>query len=106
MKGKRHTEDTKRKMSEARTGAGGSNWKGGITVVIRGFRWSAVYQQWRRAVLTRDRRTCRKCGCHATVVHHVVSIKDDPSLRLEISNGITLCAACHKAVHLGKGKHE
>lgn len=35
----------------------------------------------------------------ATEVHHKVSIDDAPWLRLERSNLMCLCNACHKAIH-------
>jgi len=34
--------------------------------------------------------------------HHIKKFKDYPKLRLEISNGITLCVECHRKAHTRK----
>lgn len=60
------------------------------------------YAEWRSSVFHRDGYTCMKCGDkrgHNLVAHHIFSWKTNPSLRLEISNGITLCAPCHRKFH-------
>ena len=101
MKGKRHSEETRARMRASKRGAKNSNWKGGVTPAIRRARQHALYQQWRRAVLSRDEHRCRDCGAcgpglHA---HHVVSFKTHPHLRLEVTNGRTLCPPCHRRAH-------
>ncbi len=61
------------------------------------------YRTWRKAVLSRDNSTCRKCGTQETGkkihAHHIIEWDDDPSLRFEVSNGLTLCSACHLREH-------
>jgi hypothetical protein len=52
--------------------------------------------KWRKAVLKRDKRHCRIC--HSTdrlEVHHVRPFGTHPEQRWEVSNGLTLCHACH-----------
>ena len=64
------------------------------------WRYDPRHPQWTLAVKTRDNYTCHNCRktnlegrqCHA---HHIKSGDDYPELRFEISNGMTLCAACH-----------
>lgn len=59
--------------------------------------------RWRYAVLKRDGHACRHCGSKQELhAHHIERWIDAPSLRTEVSNGLTLCAPCHKEVHHGK----
>src|SRR3990167_5636855 len=96
MKGKHHSEETKREMSLARQGSGNANWKGGLTKLIRGIRRSPEYYQWRKAILERDIYTCQDCKATGEVdAHHIQSMLDKPKLIFDISNGLTLCADCH-----------
>lgn len=73
----------------------------------RDFR-SPEYKKWRLAVYRRDRFQCAMCpkmkrssgrpaydGLNA---HHIKRWADYPTLRFEVSNGITLCRKHHKEV--------
>ncbi len=56
---------------------------------------------WRLAVLKRDKYKCQKCGqigknLHA---HHIIPWADDKSKRLDVENGLTVCADCHDLIH-------
>lgn len=77
------------------------NWKGGITPENQKERGSWRYSQWRKAVFERDNYTCQKCGKRGGELnaHHKKLWANYRDLRFEVSNGITLCAKCHKAVH-------
>jgi hypothetical protein len=59
-----------------------------------------AYEAWRQAVLQRDGYACTICGCMTSLhAHHKKPWADHPQQRLEIDNGITLCASCHGATH-------
>lgn len=97
MKGKHHSEETRRKMSLARQGNKNSNWKGGLTELVKGIRRSPEFYQWRKAVLERDNHTCQDCrAIEGLDVHHIQSILDYPEGVFEVDNGLTLCKDCHK----------
>lgn len=64
--------------------------------------------RWSRAVRRRDGYTCRSCGIkkqprymHA---HHIDSYDWAIELRLDLSNGVTLCDTCHIDFHTRYGK--
>ena len=59
------------------------------------------HASWSRAVLGRDNATCQHCGARGVEMHahHVKPYRDYPDLRWDVANGLTLCHACHWAVH-------
>ena len=59
------------------------------------------YRQWREAVYERDNYTCQKCGERGGKLnaHHIKPYAKYSKLRHDVSNGITLCEKCHKAIH-------
>lgn len=65
------------------------------------------YPEWRMQVFVRDNFTCQKCAYGKggkLVAHHIISYKTHPNLRLEVSNGITLCRRCHIDFHRRYGQ--
>ena len=64
-------------------------------------RESKAYREWRDSIYQRDNYICQKCGARGGNLnaHHIKSYAKYPDLRLEISNGITLCEQCHKELH-------
>ena len=66
------------------------------------------YKRFRMAVLKRDERTCKMCKKKGRKVklqvHHIMKWASASSLRYDVSNGITLCKKCHKAI-TGKENH-
>jgi hypothetical protein len=96
MADRHHTEETKLLMSLSRRGKGNANWKGGLTAIIKGIRRSPEYYQWRKAVLERDKYTCRDCQTKEGLdAHHVQSILDYPEGIFNVDNGLTICKSCH-----------
>ncbi|MGK0575518.1 HNH endonuclease [Macrococcus capreoli] len=64
-------------------------------------------KQWkdvRATVLQRDFYLCQQCKrqgitTFGNIVHHIVELKDDWSLRLDMNNLETVCSACHNQEH-------
>jgi hypothetical protein len=56
---------------------------------------------WARAVISRDKATCRKCSVTNVELHahHILSFADHPEKRWDVENGLTLCHSCHWAEH-------
>jgi hypothetical protein len=53
-------------------------------------------REWKARVNVRDNFTCQDCGKKGNEAHHIKPWKENPELRLEVSNGKTLCLDCHK----------
>ena len=64
------------------------------------------HHKWVNAVLSRDQATCQHCGADDVELHahHIKSYRDNPELRFEISNGLTLCYKCHWEVHTAQNE--
>ena len=65
---------------------------------------SAKWQKVRAYVLRRDFYMCRVCAKpNANIVHHIKELTPlnihDASVTLDPDNLITVCAACHDAIH-------
>ena len=60
---------------------------------------------WRSAVFARDDYTCQVCGSRGVRLnaHHLSSYADNPGVRYEEENGVTLCESCHRAFHKTAG---
>lgn len=113
-RGKAVSEETRQKISASGKGRpawnkGGTfpetsgknhhNWNGGVTAEHRAFRVSWPYVKWKKAVLKRDEYRCVLCGAgkgNVLVADHIKRFADFPELRLDISNGRTLCEPCHR----------
>ena len=57
---------------------------------------SSEHQRWTAAVKRRDGYACQKCGARDTrlIADHIIEIVDGGA-PLDVSNGMTLCIACH-----------
>lgn len=106
FRGKSHSKETKKKISETRKGkAAGNNhwnWKGGISPESRLIRTSSDYERWRITVFERDNYTCQGCGDTKggnLVSHHILFFSTHPDARLLVANGQTLCEPCHIKLH-------
>jgi len=106
------SDETRNKKRIAQTGELGSNWKGGITSLVKLIRRCFKYRQWVSDIFTRDDYTCQECGVKGGTIHadhfpktfsnifHENNIKSlEEALNCEefwnINNGRTLCKPCH-----------
>lgn len=97
---------------ESMRGENNPRWKGDDATTIRNGRELPEYRDWRKAVFSKDKYTCRCCGARngngkyiRLEAHHIFNWKDNESLRYVVSNGITLCQECHLKFHQIYGKH-
>ena len=107
-KKRKHTEETRRKLSEMH-----KENKIPLCIPIRHKRVyrhynNLDYRLWREKVFERDNYTCQKCGIKSgngkavfLHPHHIKSYTHYPKLRYKISNGITLCKDCNENLHWG-----
>jgi 5-methylcytosine-specific restriction endonuclease McrA len=80
-----------------RTGPLSSGWRGGKVPLHKAIRNSGAYRTWRRAVLERDGHRCVQCGATEPLnADHIKPFATFPELRLDVSNGRTLCEPCHR----------
>lgn len=89
MLDKKHTEESKIKMSNS------SPNKGKMPHNFKGGKW--LY--WRKQTLIRDDYTCQICGLREIGlmdVDHIKPISIYPELKYEINNLVTLCPNCHR----------
>ena len=98
MRGKRASAETRAKQSAAVKGSLNHSWQGGKTTSNQQIRAGLAYRQWREAVFLRDEFTCQFCGVRGGRLQadHIKPFFKFPELRLDVSNGRTLCVECHK----------
>lgn len=111
-KGKKHSLEARKKISESQRGEKGNNWKGGVTALRLQIRKCFKSRQWTSDNLTRDDYTCQFCGKRGGrlhVDHYPKSFSQifyenkitslEQALECEefwnINNGRTLCVPCH-----------
>lgn len=118
-KGKKCSEETKKKMSESSAWKGKKrpdvsismagenhwNWKGGLA---KDKRTGMEYSSWRSKVFERDNWTCQTCQARGVYLeaHHLIDWANFPESRYKIDNGVTLCKECHKLTANYKGKNK
>lgn len=125
FRGRKHSEQTRNKLSEiaksdgrvpwgkgnepywkGKTGSQHPGWKGGLTPERQAFYSTVEWSDAVKAVWKRDNATCQRCGKHhnqASVrgtfhIHHIVSFMVR-ELRADPSNLVLLCNKCHRWVH-------
>lgn len=82
---------------------------GGLLLLVRGDDVVSFYKRssWktkREKVLRRDQYLCQECKRYgrstaATTVHHIHPLEHYPELALVSANLLSLCGACHDAMH-------
>jgi len=122
--GKPKSKDTKKKLSKANRGrhrpdvAGPNNhwWKGGRTSLMACIRSTVSCIEWRNSVFKRDSYTCQDCGdsrggnLNAHHLEPLAILLDKYNIKIlhdalsckeiwDVSNGITVCKACHTKRH-------
>ena len=68
-----------------------------------------VYVAWRKKIYARDKYTCQWPECKSKKklnAHHIKRWADNPILRFEVNNGITLCWRCHKNIQNKEEQYE
>lgn len=83
-------------------GENNPNWRGGVSSINKTerqqFMGTLEYKQWRLSVFIRDDFSCVLCGVRGVRLNadHIQSYAEYPDLRLDLSNGRTLCEPCHR----------
>lgn len=99
------TPEYRMKLSKANGGKNNAMYKEDLSeehrIKTRGI---FGYKKWSRQIRERDNYTCQVCGLHTKEpnklhAHHLESYDTHPELRLELSNGITICNSCHNSFH-------
>ena len=87
-------------------GNGNPNYIDGRNPINKSIRNSKEYKNWRESVFRRDNYTCVWCGKVGWTLHadHIKPFSKYPDLRLELSNGRTLCKHCHEQTPTYKNK--
>lgn len=100
-KGKKQTEEHKKKKAEGRRKF--YDKVGRKTIVGVQIRMSTEYKNWRKSVFERDNYTCVLCLKKSKKDDNLIIQADHikpfafyPELRFDINNGRTLCLTCHK----------
>jgi 5-methylcytosine-specific restriction endonuclease McrA len=100
--GRKLTKEHKKSISLGIKGNKNPNWKGGKCTEALLIRSSQEYANWRLKVFERDGFKCVACGDNRggnLQAHHILSFAKYPELRLEVSNGTTVCDKCHNKLH-------
>ena len=92
------TLEERKKMADDHRGSKSHLWKGGVSKINHIIRQSLSYRVWRTSVFQRDDFTCQSCGVRGGKLNadHIKPFHAFPELRLELSNGRTLCVPCHR----------
>ena len=96
--GKKRTQESKNKISNALKGSNNGAWRGGISYFRKRQIKQPKYRKWRKEIFERDNYTCQKCGQRGDYLeaHHIKPYAYFKELQYNMDNGITLCKKCHK----------
>jgi hypothetical protein len=62
-----------------------------------------IFEAWRKGVFDRDSYTCQHCWItdrDKLEAHHIIPWDESFELRVELTNGLTLCKMCHARHHI------
>ena len=120
MLGKKHSLETRKKMSESHKGEKSYSWEGGKTKSSAKIRNSFEYRLWRSDCFRRDDFTCQEChirGGKLSIDHikpfsliiaeyKIFSLKEALACEelWDINNGRTLCWGCHQKTNTFAGR--
>ncbi len=96
--GHKHSEETKQKIGESHLREKCYRWNPDREAVRRNQRNDPEYKQWVRGAKKRDGNICQlqTTDCLGyNIVHHIKGWKQYPKLRYLLTNGITLCQRHH-----------
>lgn len=89
-----------------KSGENNPNWNPDLTDKDRQeLRITSGYREFINGILERDDFTCFACNDRGSImnVHHLRSYADNPDLRMDDDNCITLCKNCHDDFHSWMG---
>jgi thymidylate synthase ThyX len=97
--GWKHSEETRKKLSERKMGSQNPQWRGGIT--REAVRIRKPIEELSPRVYQRDDYRCRVCGKRGRklTIHHIIPIWADPDLAHVIDNLATVCRLCHRKLN-------
>jgi hypothetical protein len=96
--GKKHSLESRAKMSIARTGEKNHAWRGGLSYAPYTSSWTPAL---RRFIRERDKYTCQRCGEEQGDIAHDVHHIDYDKKNCIHQNLITLCKRCHSKSNFG-----
>jgi len=89
-KGRKHSEETRKKQSVANGGSG----------ILNNHLNRSQLGTWSKDVKKKDNKRCVYCGSTNKLhAHHILAKSKHPEWALFIDNGITLCEPCHIQEH-------
>ena len=101
LTGRKLSDDVKRKLSERMSGEGNHFWEGGKTPEIYPKDWNKILKE---NIRQRDEYICQECGIHQDElewkldVHHI----DYDKYNLDPENLISLCKSCHSKTNYNR----
>jgi 5-methylcytosine-specific restriction endonuclease McrA len=107
MSGKKHSIESKIKMSATRQGIPQDQWTGFIRTTDQLER-TRFRHQIQKSVFERDNYTCQLCLVHgvALQVDHIQPWAEYVEGRFDVNNCRTLCMSCHYKITFGREKPE
>jgi hypothetical protein len=100
FKGKKHSKESKEKISKALTGEKHYNWKGGISAksLYVPERRTGRYKQWKKKIFEKNGKICSICKKTEGrfEVDHIVPAAINKNKIYDVNNARILCRDCHK----------